>query len=241
MKPTVLAERFRDAMVEALRLHGGQERKGSRVPYMTHLLGTAAAVLHFGGDEDQAIAGLLHDAAEDQGGRATLEAIRQRFGDRVAEIVEGCTDTFEEKKPDWRPRKEAYLAKLAQEPQHVLLVSAGDKLDNARAIVADLRREQHRDALWSRFTGGAQSLWYYRALVEAYRKAGVGPIVEELDAAVSEMERLAGTARPRRAGAPSPGRAYPRPGLAPGECLRPAPGDLAARLERHRGVQGWHK
>ncbi|HTP25703.1 MAG TPA: HD domain-containing protein [Anaeromyxobacteraceae bacterium] len=193
MNPTILGERFRDAMVEALRLHARQERKGSRVPYMTHLLGTAAAVLHFGGDEDQAIAGLLHDAAEDQGGQPTLEAIRQKFGERVAEIVEGCTDTFEEKKPAWKPRKQAYIAKLAQEPKHVLLVSAADKLDNARAIVADLRQSGAK--VWSRFNGGIDSLWYYRALVEAYQQAKVGPIALELEAAVSEMERLAAGAK----------------------------------------------
>jgi (p)ppGpp synthase/HD superfamily hydrolase len=192
MQSTQLTPRFVKAMEAAFRLHGAQERKGSKVPYMTHLLGTAAAVLHFGGDEDQAIAGLLHDAAEDQGGRPTLEAIRKEFGDRVAEIVEGCTDTFEAKKPEWRPRKEAYLARLAQEEEHILLVSAADKLDNARAIVADLRKDG--PGLWSRFTGGTESLWYYRALVEAYPKTGrVGAVVRELDAVVSEMERLGGT------------------------------------------------
>jgi (p)ppGpp synthase/HD superfamily hydrolase len=192
-KPTQLTPRFAEAMAEAFRLHGAQKRKGSEVPYMTHLLGTAAAVLHFGGDEDQAIAGLLHDAAEDQGGRPRLEAIRQQFGDRVAAIVDGCTDTFEEPKPDWRPRKEAYIARLAQEEEHVLLVSAADKLDNARAIVADLRKDGSK--VWSRFRGGTGSLWYYRALVDAYRKTGrVGAILGELDAVVSEMERLARTA-----------------------------------------------
>jgi GTP pyrophosphokinase len=126
-------------MAFALSLHGGQERKGSRVPYMGHLLGTAAIVLHFGANEDQGIAALLHDAAEDQGGRPTLDAIVRRFGDRVAEIVEGCTDTFEDPKPDWRPRKEAYVARIPNEATHILLVSAADKLDSARAIVADLR------------------------------------------------------------------------------------------------------
>jgi len=192
-KPTQLTPRFAEAMAEAFRLHRIQKRKGSEVPYMTHLLGTAAAVLHFGGDEDQAIAGLLHDAAEDQGGRPRLEAIREQFGDRVAAIVEGCTDSFEEPKPAWQPRKEAYVARLAREEEYVLLVSAADKLDNARAIVADLRKDGSK--IWSRFRGGTGSLWYYRALVDAYRKTGrVGAILDELDAVVSEMERLARTA-----------------------------------------------
>lgn len=185
-------------MALAFSLHGDQERKGSRVPYMAHLLGTAGIVLHFGGDEDQAIAGLLHDAAEDQGGVPTLEMIRREFGDRVAEIVKGCTDTFEDPKPPWEPRKRAYIAKVPDEARHILLVSAADKLDNARAIVSDLRAVRAvgsaaADGFWSRFNGGkGGTLWYYPALVEAYRKALGGPLVEELDAAVREMARLAG-------------------------------------------------
>jgi (p)ppGpp synthase/HD superfamily hydrolase len=200
MTPIRLTPRFGDAMARAFSLHGGQERKGSRVPYMAHLLGTAGIVLHFGGDEDQAIAGLLHDAAEDQGGVPTLEMIRREFGDRVAEIVEGCTDTLEDPKPAWEPRKRAYVARVPTEATHILLVSAADKLDNARAIVADLRAARAlgtagADQFWSRFKGGKDgTLWYYPALVEAYRKALGGPLAEELDAAVQEMARLAGGA-----------------------------------------------
>ena len=197
--PTKLTERFGNAMAEALRLHGRQERKGSRVPYLGHLLGTAALVVHFNGDEDQAIAALLHDAAEDQGGRPTLESIRAQFGDRVARIVEGCTDTFEEEKPPWRPRKEAYLEALLHKDEDVLLVSAADKLDNARAIVADLRALGNE--VWARFKGGRESLWYYRELAKVFgqrsealpRWASLRAIAEELDSAVTEMERLAST------------------------------------------------
>lgn len=196
MTPIRLTPRFGEALTLALFLHGGQERKGSRVPYMAHLLGTAGIVLSFGGDEDQAIAGLLHDAAEDQGGQPTLDLIRGRFGNGVAEIVGGCTDTYEDPKPPWEPRKRAYVAKLPSEAPHVLLVSAADKLDNARAIVADLRTARASGkgtaGFWSRFNGGKDgSLWYYPALVDAYRKALGGPLVEELDAAVQEMKRLA--------------------------------------------------
>lgn len=190
MAPTQLTRRFQDAMVEALRLHGEQRRKGSQVPYLTHLLGTTAAVLHFGGDEDQAIAGLLHDAAEDQGGQARLDEIGRQFGSRVKEIVAGCTDTLETPKPAWRPRKIGYIHRMATEPAHVLLVSAADKLDNARALAADLRRRG--PGYLANFAGGSDTPWYYRALVDAFRLRDVGPILAELDLAVSDVERLAG-------------------------------------------------
>jgi (p)ppGpp synthase/HD superfamily hydrolase len=188
--PTQLTPRFDAAMQYALEIHRRQERKGSRVPYATHLLGTAAIVLHYGGSEDQAIAALLHDAAEDQGGKWRLDDIRTRFGDAVARIVDACTDTLEDPKPPWDPRKRAYLARIATEPEEARFVSAADKVDNARAIVADLRL--HGRALWDRFTGGTRSLWYYAALVEAFRAAGGGPLVEELARTVEEMKRLAG-------------------------------------------------
>jgi (p)ppGpp synthase/HD superfamily hydrolase len=191
--PTRLTPRFDAAMQYALEIHRRQERKGSGIPYATHLLGTAAIVLHYGGSEEQAIAALLHDAAEDQGGKARLEDIRTRFGDTVARIVEACTDTLEDPKPEWGPRKQAYIARIATEPREAWSVSAADKLDNARAIVADLR--VHGAALWERFTGGERSLGYYSNLVNAFRKAGGGPLVEELARMVEEMKRLAGEAR----------------------------------------------
>jgi len=133
----VLGPRFQQAVGEALRLHAAQKWKGTEIPYPAHLLSTAALVLQFGGDEDLAIAGLLHDAVEDAGGRPTLDRLREVFGDKVAEIVEGCTDSFEALKPPWRARKEAYIAAVPTKPIATLLVSACDKLDNARAIVAD--------------------------------------------------------------------------------------------------------
>lgn len=189
MTPTRLTKTFDAAVQYALRIHRQQERKGSRVPYATHLLGTAAIVLHFGGSEEQAIAALLHDAAEDQGGRRRLADIRRKFGERVAHIVEGCTDTFEDPKPEWGPRKEAYIARIATEAADVRFVSAADKLDNARAIVADLR--QHGAAVWSRFKGGKRSLWYYEELVRAFRNGGASSLVEQLAVTVREMKRLA--------------------------------------------------
>ena len=181
---------FEEALVYAARLHRDQVRKGSGIPYVTHLLAVASIVGENGGTEDEVVAALLHDAAEDRGGRERLEEIRARFGDVVAEIVAGCTDTYEEPKPEWWARKRAYLEHVSRAPESVRLVSSADKLHNARAILADLR--VLGDRLWGRFTGGRDgTLWYYRALVEAYGGAGASPVVEELDRVVSEIEGLA--------------------------------------------------
>jgi GTP pyrophosphokinase len=189
-----LSERFADALVYATGLHAGQVRKGSGVPYIAHLLAVTALVLEYGGDEDTAIAALLHDAVEDQGGAATRAAIAARFGEPVAAIVDGCSDTDVVPKPPWRARKEAYIAHVAGAPPAVLLVSASDKLHNARSILADYR--QVGEALWDRFTGSrAGTLWYYRALVTAYRQTVAPPaLVDELDRTVTELERLTGAA-----------------------------------------------
>jgi GTP pyrophosphokinase len=187
-----LGARFEEALAYAARLHTAQVRKGSDIPYIAHLLAVASLVLEHGAGEDEAIAALLHDAVEDQGGRTTLEEIRRRFGDAVAEIVAGCTDADVTPKPPWRPRKEAYVAHIHTAPPGVRLVSAADKLHNARAVLADYR--ELGEALWPRFKGGKEgTLWYYRALVEAYRVAGGSPLVDELDRVVSELERLAAT------------------------------------------------
>jgi GTP pyrophosphokinase len=189
-----LSERFADALVYATGLHAGQVRKGSGVPYIAHLLAVTALVLEYGGDEDTAIAALLHDAVEDQGGAATRAAIAARFGEPVAVIVDGCSDTDVVPKPPWQARKEAYIAHVAGAPPAVLLVSASDKLHNARSILADYR--QVGEALWDRFTGSrAGTLWYYRALVTAYRQTVAPPaLVDELDRTVTELERLTGAA-----------------------------------------------
>ncbi len=187
-----LSARFEEALILAVRWHAGQVRKETTIPYIAHLLGVASLVLEQGADEDEAIAALLHDAVEDQGGAVALEEIRRRFGDRVAEIVAGCTDAWTTPKPPWRERKEAYIAHLRQASASVRLVSAADKLHNARSILADYRALG--DALWSRFNGGkAGTLWYYRALVETLQAADPTPLVEELDRVVSEIERLART------------------------------------------------
>ncbi len=165
-------------------------RKGSDVPYVAHLLGVAALVLEDGGDEDQAIAALLHDAPEDQGGREILDEIRRRFGERVARIVDGCTDTYQSPKPPWRQRKEAYLSHLQDAPAEVLRVSLADKLHNARSILNDLYRSG--DAVWERFTGGKEgTLWYYRSLVQTFLPMNTSPLATELDWIVSRIENFA--------------------------------------------------
>ncbi len=142
--------------------------------------------------KDEAIAALLHDAVEDQGGAAVREEIRSRFGDAVAQIVDGCTDTDVWPKPPWRQRKEAYIQHVRQASPPVRLVSASDKLDNARAILSDYR--QCGETLWNRFAGGKEgTLWYYRALINAFNESGTNPLVQELDRIVSEIERMAST------------------------------------------------
>ena len=187
-----LTTRFDHALLFAAQVHRDQDRKKSGIPYISHLLGVASIVLDYGGDEDMAIAALLHDAVEDQGGLPRLDEIREKFGERVARVVDGCTDSYEVsgEKRDWHERKRAYIAKVAQESADVQLVSAADKLANAREILADYRVEG--DAVFSRFQGRKEgTLWYYRALVEVFRKAGLNPLIDELDRVVTELESLA--------------------------------------------------
>lgn len=186
----MLSERFEDALQYACRLHQRQRRKGTGVPYVAHLLSVAALVLEDGGDEDQAIAALLHDGPEDQGGQATLDDIRRRFGDGVADIVAACSDTFEKPKPAWRPRKEAYLQHLQDAPPEVLRVSLADKLHNSRSILRDLRTLG--EPVWERFMGGRDgTLWYYHALVQIFQQRFSSPLVVELQQVVNEMTLLA--------------------------------------------------
>jgi (p)ppGpp synthase/HD superfamily hydrolase len=186
-----LSPRFEQALTYAAQVHSGQTRKGSDVPFIAHLLAVASLALEYGADEDQAIAALLHDAAEDAGGERRLADIRARFGSKVADIVDGCTDTYETPKPPWRKRKEAYIAHIAHAPPGALLVSCCDKLHNTRAIVADLR--QHGPATWTKFKGGRDgSLWYYRTLAEIFSKSDLpSGLVDELRRTVETMQSLA--------------------------------------------------
>jgi len=188
MGAMMLTRRFEDALAYAREAHGDQTRKGTGITYVAHLLEVSSLVLLHGGDEEEAIAGLLHDAPEDAGGRPRLDDIRRRFGDRVADIVDGCTDTYEHPKPAWRPRKELYLARIPRLSASARLVSAADKYANARALVDDYRTQG--DALWNRFNGGAETPWYYRAAAEAFLKAGPGPLAERLHLVAVELCRL---------------------------------------------------
>jgi GTP pyrophosphokinase len=184
-----LSFRFEDALAFAFALHKKQIRKGTTIPYVSHLLGVASIALEYGANEDEAVAALLHDAIEDQGGASIREEICRRFGKTVADIVNGCTDADVEPKPPWKDRKETYLAHLPGASPSVRLVSAADKLHNARAILKDYR--QLGDSLWGRFKGGKEgTLWYYRSLVQSFLKAGSSPLIEELDRVVCELERI---------------------------------------------------
>lgn len=189
---TVLTERFADALAYAFAVHRTQERKGSGVPYVAHLLGVSSLVLEYSGDEDEAIAALLHDSVEDQGGAERATDVRARFGARVADIVLGCTDAIAEPKPPWRERKEAYVAHLRLAPSSVRLVAAADKLYNARCIVEDYRALG--ETLWSRFSGGRDGVrWYYRAICSALAQPDATrrmALVAELDRTVRELETL---------------------------------------------------
>jgi GTP pyrophosphokinase len=188
---SALSPRFSDALVYAAALHRDQCRKVSGAPYVAHLLRVAGMVLEYGAGEDEAIAALLHDALEDQGGAAVGEEIGRRFGADVAAMVEGCSDTVTTPKPPWRPRKEAHLAHLLHASESVRRIVAADKLDNVRALTQEYRLRG--EAVWDFFHGGrAGTLWYYEAMTDTLAAAGVTPLVEELQRAVAELQQLAG-------------------------------------------------
>jgi (p)ppGpp synthase/HD superfamily hydrolase len=192
---TASSPKFQEALVYAAQAHAGQLRKGTQIPYLSHLLAVTAIALENGATDDQAIAALLHDAVEDAGGKPRLADIEARFGKAVASIVAGCTDTDEVPKPPWRERKTAYVAHVRQAPISVKLVAAADKLHNARAILSDYRAIG--DTLWTRFNGGKEgTLWYHRAMVGAFTEPRLRPLAEDLDAAVTELERLAHNSKP---------------------------------------------
>jgi (p)ppGpp synthase/HD superfamily hydrolase len=194
MKPTnrnlpKLTRRFEQALLFATRKHAGQGRKGTAVPYISHLLSVAGLVLEAGGGEDLAIAALLHDVVEDCGGAPMLKEVRRRFGERVAHVVEGCTDTDLFPKPPWRQRKEDYLKHLRTANADVRLVSAADKLHNVRTILTDYR--ECGEAVWERFQGKRDgTLWYYRALLTEFRRRKGNRLINELERAVTELEEV---------------------------------------------------
>jgi (p)ppGpp synthase/HD superfamily hydrolase len=184
-----LSPQFEKALTYATRIHGGQLRKKTRIPYIAHILGVAAIAMEYGADETEAIAALLHDAVEDCGGAKRLRDIERKFGIDVARIVEGCTDTDQTPTPPWLERKKAYIAHVRRAPMSTKLVSASDKLHNVRAILMDYRKEGEK--LWSRFNRGKQgALWYYRALVNAFNGRRIQLLVQELDCTLTKLELL---------------------------------------------------
>jgi (p)ppGpp synthase/HD superfamily hydrolase len=191
MGRSMLTRRFDRALVYASRAHASQLRKGTTRPYIAHLLGVASIVLTFGGDEDEAIAALLHDAVEDQGGKPRLRDIRKKFGTRVAGIVDGCTDSYTEPKPPWLERKKQYLRHLRTADSSTCLVSAADKLYNSREVLDDLRT--HGPSVFNRFKATKQqTIWYYGEVARLVRKKVPAALVAELDRVVAELRKLAG-------------------------------------------------
>ena len=192
-----LGPRFLRAFQFASKHHAGQARKASTIPYVAHLIGVASLVLEADGDEDLAIAALLHDVVEDCGGAPMLKEVRRRFGARVAKIVDGCTDADTYPKPPWRERKENYLRHLVGADADTRLVSAADKLNNVRSILSDYR--QIGEFVWARFNGGREgTLWYYRSLRDEFLRNSPNRITRELQLAVNELERLARAAQAGR-------------------------------------------
>jgi len=184
-----LSPRFSDALVFAAELHADQQRKVTGTPYLAHLLRVAGIALEHGAGEDQAIAALLHDAVEDQGGPAVRDELRRRFGETVVAIVDGCTDSDRVPKPPWRLRKEAFLDRLRDASASIRLTVAADKLDNVRSLLRGYR--EHGEKVWDHFHGGRDgALWYYRTVVGILKRHDATPLVEELDRAVTQLENL---------------------------------------------------
>lgn len=189
---SIITGRLLRALQFAATVHGGQVRKGSGVPYLAHLLGVCALVLDHGGGETEAIGALLHDTAEDCGGRAMLRQVREAFGEEVAAIVEGCSDTLDTPKPPWRPRKEAYVAHLADATDAVRTVACADKLHNLLCVVRDLRAAPG-PGYWKRFNAGQdEQLWYYRACAQAFATGRPPAMLDEYQRTLREFESLAG-------------------------------------------------
>lgn len=185
----VLSERVDQAILLAMKWHRHQMRKSTDVPYASHLLAVAGMVAEMGGSEDEIIAALLHDAAEDQGGRETLAAIEREFGKTVADIVESCSDTFESPKPPWQERKEQYIEHLSHATTGALRVSLADKIHNARSILFDLR--QHGNKVFDKFNGGRDgTLWYYRSIAHVMKQRFPDPSwADELTRIVADLHR----------------------------------------------------
>ncbi len=209
-RPLILTARFTRAVDYARLLHT-ETRKGTKIPYMAHLLGVASLVMGEAGGpvpvtEDMVIAAILHDTAEDHGGQRTLDDVERKFGANVARMVEGLSDTLAEdhdKKEGWEERKKAYLARLRTEPEDVLVISVADKLYNARAILDDLK--EIGPTVWDRFKRGPkEQLWYFHSLLEVFEPRLNSRMVGELKRVVDEISYLVATEWPGEQGATPP-------------------------------------
>jgi (p)ppGpp synthase/HD superfamily hydrolase len=196
LKPVKLGPRFVRAFEFAAHKHAGQPRKGTTVPYIAHVMGVASLVLEYGGDEDLAIAALLHDVVEDCGGAPVLKEIRRKFGPRVAKVVDGCTDSDTVPKPPWLERKQGYIRHLRNADGETRLVSAADKLYNVRSICTAYREVGGK--VWDRFSAGREGcLWYYRALLDEFARSRPTRMIADLRLAVEELEMLTGAVHKR--------------------------------------------
>jgi (p)ppGpp synthase/HD superfamily hydrolase len=185
----MLGERFEVALLYACQLHADQTRKQTSTPYIAHLLGVTSIVLEDGGSEDEAIAALLHDAVEDQGGLRTLGEIREKFGEQVADTVLAVSDSYSVPKLPWRARKTAYIKSIQSASSSAVRVSLADKVYNAHSTLQDVRA--HGDAAWEKFNGGKEgTLWYYDGLIEAFKVHGPSPLLDELSRLVDEIKKL---------------------------------------------------
>lgn len=175
-----LTQKFESALIYATRLHANQRRKVGDIPYVAHLLAVAALVLDDGGSENEAIAALLHDAVEDQGGLSTRMTIRREFGEEVVAIVDGCTEFCGTPKPPWAERKARYIEQIRMGSASVRRVSLADKLHNIRSLV--MAWETQGEAVWQHFNAGrANILAFYQALLQVYQQADAGPMAAELE------------------------------------------------------------
>ena len=187
-----LSDKFFQAMAYATEAHKNQVRKSTNIAYISHPFGVASLILEAGGDEDQAIAGLLHDVAEDCGGEPRLAEITELFGERVAKIVRGCSDSLvadEGEKAPWKERKQDHLDHLKSADADILIVTAADKTHNARAIATDI--QSIGDEVWKRFNATkVDILWYYDSMYAALSDSGVtSKLLNPLKAAISIMQK----------------------------------------------------
>ncbi len=184
---TQLGEKFEQALLFALHIHAGQIRKGSQTPYYAHILGVASLVLEDGGTETEAIAALLHDAAEDGAGQNTLDEIRAQFGDEIAEIVLDCSDTLETPKPPWRARKQAHIDHLKTSRPESMHVKLADKVHNANNLLRSLH--EYGPSVWDDFKGGREgTLWYFREMHAVFSQTRSGYLMDEFARLIDEIE-----------------------------------------------------